>query len=491
MFLLFNAIPDALPYAYAAKQKLDAIEVRQELLIAQEGDKYELDVYGLMRVTLMGSPINSVEDVTGVTWKSSNTKVATVSKKGVVTAKKSGKCIITASWGKLKAECKVRVYTKEELYSAILDADIAHDSIYMALNTNIYKMEEFIYATENFPKIADMKIKAAKEVKKILDSVFEEGMTDYEKLMGLTEWIFENIEIIKNYRSKFTKDNLRNDNAYYYIDPLIYRKASHQGISDLLELLLNCGGIRCEQVWGVGGSIAGCNLVELDGDFYYFNIMNLADEMDELSEELGEQLSFYDLLVTKGTMVDQFLNYKLRVYTMVGVKDYANRSSHYDNSSWDYDVSLDGDDERNPNIYSHYFYDFYNDKIRYVTKKEDRKNPDISVKPYFSYLPTYPESKSSKYKDVMRREAEFIEKVKDLEEEAIQTSQYLDEGYFYFDYELVNLNNSLNEIMTEFESIKDTFTMKKIGNYMEKEFQKAKELVKIAVDKFNQGGYQR
>lgn len=50
-----------------------------------------------------------------VTWKSSNPKVASVSSKGKVTAKKAGKATITAvskSSKKVKAVCKVRVYKK-------------------------------------------------------------------------------------------------------------------------------------------------------------------------------------------------------------------------------------------------------------------------------------------------------------------------------------------------------------------------------------------
>ena len=42
------------------------------------------------KVTLKGAKAKKVK------WKSSNRKIATVSKKGVIKAKKAGKCIITA-----------------------------------------------------------------------------------------------------------------------------------------------------------------------------------------------------------------------------------------------------------------------------------------------------------------------------------------------------------------------------------------------------------
>ena len=47
-----------------------------------------------------------------VTWKSSKKKVATVSKKGKVKAKKAGKTTITAKVGKKKYKCRVIVRNK-------------------------------------------------------------------------------------------------------------------------------------------------------------------------------------------------------------------------------------------------------------------------------------------------------------------------------------------------------------------------------------------
>ena len=46
-----------------------------------------------------------------ITWKSSNTKVATVNSKGVVTAKAKGTTVITASCGEYEVSCKVTVKT--------------------------------------------------------------------------------------------------------------------------------------------------------------------------------------------------------------------------------------------------------------------------------------------------------------------------------------------------------------------------------------------
>ncbi len=44
-----------------------------------------------------------------IVWKSSNKKIASVSSKGVIKAKKAGKCTITAKHGKQMYKCKVKV----------------------------------------------------------------------------------------------------------------------------------------------------------------------------------------------------------------------------------------------------------------------------------------------------------------------------------------------------------------------------------------------
>lgn len=51
-----------------------------------------------------------------VIWKSSNKKVAAVSKKGLVRAKKSGKAKITAKLGKKSYKCSVRVISNKKVH---------------------------------------------------------------------------------------------------------------------------------------------------------------------------------------------------------------------------------------------------------------------------------------------------------------------------------------------------------------------------------------
>lgn len=61
-----------------------------------------------------------VSDTKGkVTWKSSDKKVASVSKKGVVTAKKEGSCKITANVAGKKYSCNVKVTSLPDNYATL------------------------------------------------------------------------------------------------------------------------------------------------------------------------------------------------------------------------------------------------------------------------------------------------------------------------------------------------------------------------------------
>ena len=87
----------------------------------KEQRNYGSRLRGTMTVNVSSIPLKtrqktSVLKVTGLargdsitSWKSSNTKVAAVNSKGVVTAKAKGSAVITASCGEYKVTCKITV----------------------------------------------------------------------------------------------------------------------------------------------------------------------------------------------------------------------------------------------------------------------------------------------------------------------------------------------------------------------------------------------
>jgi putative cell wall-binding protein len=68
----------------------------------------------------------SVDTSKSIKWSSSDKSIVTVSKKGVVTGKKSGTVTITAKYGKKKTECIVKVWDTEE--DIVYENDISSDT---------------------------------------------------------------------------------------------------------------------------------------------------------------------------------------------------------------------------------------------------------------------------------------------------------------------------------------------------------------------------
>lgn len=87
-----------------------------------------------------------------VTWSSNKKKVATVSKKGVVKAKKKGKATITAKSGKKKATCKVTVKAKKTSTLYSLASVSVTDSKVIRVTLNRAKSltkEDFVVKTKS------------------------------------------------------------------------------------------------------------------------------------------------------------------------------------------------------------------------------------------------------------------------------------------------------------------------------------------------------
>ena len=96
--MLGSLLPANTVQTEAAAVKLKKITLNQSFRVIKKGGKVKLK-----------ASFNPKKAKTTVTWKSSNKKVATVSKSGVVKGKKKGKATITAKAKGKKATCKIQV----------------------------------------------------------------------------------------------------------------------------------------------------------------------------------------------------------------------------------------------------------------------------------------------------------------------------------------------------------------------------------------------
>ena len=86
-----------------------AIPASAATVKAKAGQKKSVSITAGRTATLKMSGVSAKK----VKWTSSNKKVAVVSSKGKLTAKKAGKATIVAKYGKKKATFKVKVYSNE------------------------------------------------------------------------------------------------------------------------------------------------------------------------------------------------------------------------------------------------------------------------------------------------------------------------------------------------------------------------------------------
>ena len=97
---------------------LSALVLVFVLLIPQSTQAAHLNKYSKKLMVGESFKLRVVGTSTKVKFKSSNKKVATVTAKGVIRAKKKGKAVITATVGDTKYKCKVTVQTIHSKYRA-------------------------------------------------------------------------------------------------------------------------------------------------------------------------------------------------------------------------------------------------------------------------------------------------------------------------------------------------------------------------------------
>ena len=108
-----------------------------------------------------------------VTWKSSNKKIATVSKEGVVKGIKAGKCTITAKFGKKKMTFKITVPSYYEGFKKIPDfgalygkTEFISEELKQKILDEFADEDEDPEFAEQIAKVSHLRIYSAKNAKK-------------------------------------------------------------------------------------------------------------------------------------------------------------------------------------------------------------------------------------------------------------------------------------------------------------------------------------
>lgn len=173
-----------------------------------------------------------------VKWKSSNKKIASVSKKGVVTGKKGGTVKITATIGKKKFKTKVTVFTGESIKYKVdvnpaKDEDRYHNDITV---TKINKEKKTLYVGQTFAlkitgtnkkikwKSSDNaiatvsssgKVTAVQEGSAIITASFEDGKYIYKhtcKIIVTPQWLNQT-----DLESKYDIFIANYDHSYHFV----------------------------------------------------------------------------------------------------------------------------------------------------------------------------------------------------------------------------------------------------------------------------------
>lgn len=137
-------------------------------------------------------------------WKSSNPKVAAVSKSGKITAKKAGKAVIYAKYKGQTVKCKIKVKAAPVIRVSVMKWDEMKGIITLRIK-NVSKKKITVYSELKSYGMGDY-----------LGTLYTTGRTDTEILPGSTANIqFCDVSLNLGYDSSFDPEGEGSDMVYY------------------------------------------------------------------------------------------------------------------------------------------------------------------------------------------------------------------------------------------------------------------------------------
>ena len=186
--ILFAMIVSFFGGSISSQAKKSKLSLSQKKLTLQVGQKKKLKVKGTSAK---------------VKWSSSNKKVATVSKKGVVKAKKKGKAVITAKAGKWRGKARVVVKSKKTTVRPQNTTSAPTREPEDSVSTP--KPEVTVKPEDGNP---DADISKDEKIPKELQEIPSDYFTETEKKGSLVELNYETYES-KTYEQKSKRLNKR------------------------------------------------------------------------------------------------------------------------------------------------------------------------------------------------------------------------------------------------------------------------------------------
>ena len=140
---------------------------------------------------------------------------------------------------------------------------------------SVRNSEELWWALEHnylptFPNEFTAAEKYFEEAKAVLREIIYDGMSDYEKLLSIYEYLVSNVEYDYDALDGIDAENPRSDMCYYLEGVFERGRAVCDGKSKAFLLLCKIEGIECVRDFGEGYSGVGhaWNYVKLDGKWY-------------------------------------------------------------------------------------------------------------------------------------------------------------------------------------------------------------------------------